>query len=192
MSLPSGWRTYLPSVLIASSRYGVDPAIILAVIGTESSFDPRAYRAEPQINDASYGLMQLLMKTAKGLGFTGTTADLYDPLRNIELGTKLLNQLLNARGGDVDAAISAYNGGYRPSLGFGKRLPTGQFGNQAHVDRFNRWLVEARRALAPTPTTPPTGGPVVPPASGSPFPPLTGVALVIVSLITAWALWGRR
>lgn len=96
-------------------------AAMKGVIATESGFNPNAMRGEPQIGDASIGLMQLLLKTARGEGFTGTAAELMDPAINLWIGARLLRRLLVQTGGDLDAAFSAYNGGYRPELGFGKR-----------------------------------------------------------------------
>jgi len=118
----------------ASDAYGVPVAVIKGVIGAESGFDPAAYRAEPQINDASTGLMQLLMSTARGQGFTGTSLGLYDPRTNINLGTKLLSSL-SRQLGDWGAVFSAYNGGVRPQYGLGARLPSGLFQNQDYVNR---------------------------------------------------------
>jgi soluble lytic murein transglycosylase-like protein len=92
------------------------PAIwIKAVIETESNWDPEAYRAEPQINDASYGLMQLLSSTARGLGFNGPVEQLFIPAVNIPLGTKLLGQHRRKYGDDFRRVYSAYNSG-RPDL----------------------------------------------------------------------------
>lgn len=91
--------------------YNVPEPWIRAFIQTESSFNPMAYRAEPQINDASYGLMQLLYKTAVGLGFTGAPESLYDPDTNINLGVKLMAQLRARYGDDIQAVYSAYNSG---------------------------------------------------------------------------------
>jgi soluble lytic murein transglycosylase-like protein len=91
--------------------YNVPEPWIRAFIQTESSFNPTAYRAEPQINDASYGLMQLLYSTARGLGYTGTPEGLYDPETNIALGTKLMYQLRAKYGDDIQAVYSAYNSG---------------------------------------------------------------------------------
>jgi soluble lytic murein transglycosylase-like protein len=121
------------TVATAAARHGVPVVLIKAVIGQESGFDPNAYRAEPQINDASRGLMQVLLSTARGLGFTGDPQGLYDPATNVDLGAKLLKQNLD-RGGSVDSALSAYNGGFRPSLGFGVPLANGQYRNQSYVD----------------------------------------------------------
>jgi soluble lytic murein transglycosylase-like protein len=105
-------------------------ALIKGVIASESAFDPRALRGEPQLGDASVGLMQLLYSTAKGLGYPGTKpidADrehltgLYSPRMNIMLGATRLSQLVQWAGGDIKRAISAYNGGDRPGLGLGTR-----------------------------------------------------------------------
>ena len=91
--------------------YNVPEVWIQGVIAQESSGNPMAYRAEPSIHDASYGLMQLLYGTAKGLGYIGTPEGLYDPDTNIGLGTKLLGQWRLKYGDDVQAVYSAYNSG---------------------------------------------------------------------------------
>ena len=146
---------------------GVPAAVIKAVIATESNFDKRAYLAEVN-DDGSVGLMQIRLSTARGLGYGGTSENLFVPAINVYYGTAYLNQLaaqVQHPEGKEDwaAVISAYNGGWRPPLGFGARVPTttkvclrrdpatrkcleyftakpGEFGNQPHVDRFLRWL----------------------------------------------------
>lgn len=161
---------------------GVPYALIKAVIAQESNFVARAIRGEPQLADASRGLMQLLYSTAKALGYKGTPEALFDPATNIHYGTKLLKGNLARVAGDETAAISMYNGGYRPSLGFGARVtrPTtvclardqktgnciskftaqpGQYGNQPHVDKvmayFNRYKLEVPNIpKAPASTAP--------------------------------------
>lgn len=167
-----GWaneRDYDAIIFREATRQGVPYALIKAVIAQESNFTARAIRGEPQLADASRGLMQLLYSTAKALGYTGTPDGLFDPSVNIAFGTKLLKGNLARVAGDEAAAVSMYNGGYRPSLGFGARVtkPTtvclardqqtgvcirkftaqpGQFGNQPHVDKvmayFNRYKLE--------------------------------------------------
>lgn len=100
-------------------------AAVKAIIAKESAFDPAVYRGEPQAGDASVGLMQLLLTTARSLGYPGDAGDpstlsgLFEPGTNIYLGTLNLWDLLTSTGGDLSAAFSAYNGGYRPELGFG-------------------------------------------------------------------------
>ncbi len=99
----------------ASQRYHVPESWIQAVIEVESAWNPQAYRAEPQIQDASRGLMQILGRTARGLGFTGDPADLFNVEINIDLGTKLLGQLRERYGDDFRRVYSAYNSG-KPDL----------------------------------------------------------------------------
>lgn len=100
-------------------------ALVKGLIAAESSFNPSATRGEPHLGDASIGLMQVLYSTAKGLGFPGPTGDvtkltgLYAPATNTYYGARLLRKLLLQAGNEA-GAISAYNGGYRPSLGFGR------------------------------------------------------------------------
>ncbi len=95
-----------------STHYGYDPALIVAVIMTESSFDPssRSHRG-------AVGLMQLLPNTAESLAeethrpWAGEHA-LLDPTFNISLGVRYLAKL-HKRFGSIDLALAAYN--YGPS-----------------------------------------------------------------------------
>jgi len=112
---------------MAQSFPRVRPELIKAIVAAESGFVAEKVRGESQISDASIGLMQILYSTAKRLGFSGPAGEaskltgLFRPDANLYIGTKLLDQLLTQTGGDIDATISAYNGGYRPALGFGAR-----------------------------------------------------------------------
>src|SRR5436190_17055569 len=103
--------------IISTAAYWYDVPVpwIRAVIDVESGWNATAYRFEAKINDASYGLMQLLYRTAQGLGFTGQPEDLYDPAVNIDLGARLLGQLRARYGDDFRRVYSAYNSG-RPDL----------------------------------------------------------------------------
>lgn len=99
--------------LLAEANGGVwrvDPALVLAVIHMESGGDPDAYRPEPGIHDASFGLMQLLLGTARGLGFTGPAKALFDPPVNVHLGTQDLAGGIHDYGTPWLALID-YNGG---------------------------------------------------------------------------------
>jgi hypothetical protein len=103
----------------------VPVGLILATIGQESGWNKKALRIERRINDASYGLMQLLYRTARQLGYKGERGEadpltgLFDPAVNIDLGTRLISQN-RKMAGNWTGAISAYNGGWRPQLGFGR------------------------------------------------------------------------
>lgn len=106
-----------------------DPADVLAVIEVESGFNPMAYRAEPQIGDASYGLMQTLYSTACDRGYAGPPEGLYDPAVSVQVGMAQLrwcwDYLSSRRGGPPSAAewIGSYNAGVGNALkGY---VPTG-------------------------------------------------------------------
>ncbi|MCA3247278.1 MAG: transglycosylase SLT domain-containing protein, partial [Azospirillum sp.] len=95
-----------------------DPRDVLATIAVESSFNPAAYRFEPHLGEASYGLMQILWSTARQMerGLTDPS-QLYDPETNIRIG--MLYQrwtfdfLRRRLGRDPSQAewLSAYNAG---------------------------------------------------------------------------------
>ena len=109
---------------MASGRYIVPVPTILAVVHQESGGDPEAFRVEPSVADASFGLMQVLLGTARGLGFTGPPRMLFDPSTSIQLGTQDLAGGIKDYGSEWLALID-YNGGpgavwrYRHGLKFG-------------------------------------------------------------------------
>lgn len=93
----------------ASARYRVPEAWIRAVIEVESGWNPEAYN--PNDPTGAWGLMQLLYRTAQGLGYEGDPTGLFDPETNIDLGAKLLGQLRIQYGDDFRRIYSAYNSG---------------------------------------------------------------------------------
>jgi len=107
---------YDGAIATAANAYNLDPALIKAVISQESAWVPMAYRAEPQINDASYGLMQVLLATARETARNPalTSADLFVPEINIDIGSRYLAGRLSRYG--YPDGISAYNAG-RPISG---------------------------------------------------------------------------
>lgn len=134
-------RDWASDITAAADQYGIPAPFLAAIVSVESGGDPRAYRAEPQIADASYGLAQLLSSTARALGWRGTDpAELYAPAVNLPLAARYLADLLRQTGGDLAKAASGYNAGLsakRP--GDAKRIndtdPNAPFINQAYSDR---------------------------------------------------------
>jgi soluble lytic murein transglycosylase len=93
-------------------NYGLDPALLAAVIYQESK-----YRADVRSDSGAIGLMQLLPSTAKGIAVhTGGNRfrvdDLYDPELNVRYGAWYLRHLLDKYGNE-ETALAAYNAGQR-------------------------------------------------------------------------------
>jgi soluble lytic murein transglycosylase-like protein len=86
----------------AATRYHLDPAMIRAVMQTESAFNATAVSRV-----GAMGLMQLMPDVAAELG----ADDPMDPRQNIMAGARYLRQLLNAHGGNLPLALASYNAG---------------------------------------------------------------------------------
>jgi soluble lytic murein transglycosylase-like protein len=99
ISLPTTYDNYIIS---AAEKYNIHHNLIHSIIKHESNYDPKAVsRAGAQ------GLMQLMPKTAAGLGVN----EPFDPKQNIEGGTRYLSYMLERYNGDIVLALAAYNAG---------------------------------------------------------------------------------
>lgn len=91
---------YRQMVIDAARKYGVPPALALALVQQESRFKTTA-----RSHKDAYGLMQLMPATARELG-----VDRNDPAQNIDGGMRYLAQQLRTFG-STEIALAAYNAG---------------------------------------------------------------------------------
>lgn len=142
---------YLGTIRKVSQQYGVDRRLILAIMQTESSFNPYA----TSYSDA-LGLMQVVRHSAgrdvfkmKGKWGQPSRSYLFDPKNNIEIGTAYLSLLQNSYLGAIVnpisrryAVIAAYNSGAGSVLRVFSRDQNKAFQiiNSMHPDDFYRIL----------------------------------------------------
>jgi len=86
----------------AAERHNVDPALVRAVIQTESNWNPGAVSRK-----GATGLMQLIPTTAQRFGAN----DAFNPKQNVDAGVRYLKTLLERYNGNLDLALAAYNAG---------------------------------------------------------------------------------
>ena len=98
----------------AAQQHHVQPALLLAVMKAESSFNPTAVSKAGAV-----GLMQLIPETAIRHG----VRNLYDANENITGGAKHLRYLLDRFHGNIRLALAAYNAGERKVDRYGQIPP---------------------------------------------------------------------
>lgn len=86
----------------AAHLYGLDNALLHAIIVVESGYDARAVSRK-----GAMGLMQLMPVTARRYG----VVDPYDPFQNVRGGAQHLRHLLRRFDDDIALSVAAYNAG---------------------------------------------------------------------------------
>lgn len=90
------------TIIFYATRYRLEPALLRAVIKTESAF-----RQDVVSRKGAVGLMQLTPDTAATL----RVADVHDSIQNIRGGAQQLRHLLNLYHDNLPLALAAYNAG---------------------------------------------------------------------------------
>ena len=105
---------YDPLITEMALRYKIPPALVRAVMHTESAFDPQAVSGV-----GASGLMQLMPQTAQEM----YVKDIFDVKENIEGGVRYLRVLANEFDGDMVKMVAAYNAGPEAVKRYGGQVP---------------------------------------------------------------------
>ena len=95
------------ATLRIATEHGVPVALATAVIRVESNF-----RADARGAAGEVGLMQIKPSTARMMGYSGSTKNLYNPDTNIRYGMMYLAKARELGGGDTCGTILRYNAGH--------------------------------------------------------------------------------
>jgi len=100
--IPLNRGAFNSEIQAAAEVFAVDDALIRAIIHAESAYQPEALSPK-----GAQGLMQIMPATQAELHI----ADVFDPISNIEGGTRYLSSLLEQFDQSVELAAAAYNAG---------------------------------------------------------------------------------
>jgi soluble lytic murein transglycosylase-like protein len=128
----------------ASTKHGIDYALLQAIIATESGFDSRAVSPKGAV-----GLMQLIPPTAERYGVrAGKDASiakkLTDPVVNIRAGASYLSDLIKMFPGQIELALAAYNAGEGAVQRAGNKIP-----NYPETKNYVKTVMQLYGALKP-------------------------------------------
>lgn len=99
---PLKQKLYTNEVNAAAYAFGVDKALVRAIIHAESGFEPTALSSA-----GAQGLMQLMPATQERFGVIKP----HDPQQNITAGVEYLAWLIEEFDQDIERVIAAYNAG---------------------------------------------------------------------------------
>ena len=159
------WRPLIAQALAMHPAPGLTVDVVEAMVRTESSGNPHAYRfepgywvryckdhpifkhGEPKQIAASYGLLQVMYPTAHQLGFRGEPKELFAPQQSLLYGVLLMRDNLRWSEGNLDAALAAYNGGRKGN----RTLP---YRNGTYIAKVRKHLAAIQADIQPDTETP--------------------------------------
>jgi hypothetical protein len=108
------YQNYRQLVKEVANYTRLEPALLHAVIQTESAYNPRAVSPKGAV-----GLMQLMPATAKRFGVTDRT----DATSNLYGGARYLRYLLRLFNNNLNLALAGYNAGENAVIRYGHKIP---------------------------------------------------------------------
>jgi len=108
------YQNYKALVQDVATNVNLEPALIHAVIQTESAYNPRAVSPKGAV-----GLMQLMPATARRFGVTDRT----DATSNVYGGARYLRYLLDMFDNNKKLALASYNAGENAVKRYGNKIP---------------------------------------------------------------------
>ena len=137
-------------IVEVSTRHGVAPKLVAAIVAVESRFDHRAVSRR-----GAEGLMQLMPATAANLD----VQDAFDPRDNLDGGVRHLKRLMGRFRGDLPLVLAAYNAGETAVIAH-RGIPPYRETRQYVVRVLRRYDPEAARAVVKQLSEPPRPAPV--------------------------------
>ena len=134
-------QAYQSEIASASQQYGVEEAVVRAIIHAESAFHPNAMS-----HAGAQGLMQLIPGTAARFG----VSDPFNPAQNIRGGVAYLAWLMQRYSSNLTLVAAAYNAGEGAVDRNGGVPPYSE--TQRYVERVGQLADRYRTALAGTNT----------------------------------------
>lgn len=108
------YEDYQSLIQEVAASTSLEPALLHAVIQTESAFNPKAVSPKGAV-----GLMQLMPATAKRFGVTDRT----DATSNVYGGARYLRYLLGMFNNNMKLALAGYNAGENAVKRYGNKIP---------------------------------------------------------------------
>lgn len=135
---------YADEINRSAAAWGVDPALVRAIVHAESAFNPQA-----ESRKGAQGLMQLMPDVQKEYG----VVDPFASKQSIDAGAKFLRALLRRYKGDFNLAAAAYNAGIGAVAKFRGVPPYAE--TLAYVEKVHALHERYRSAMGLKPLDPP-------------------------------------